>query len=227
MANQKRSIAKIGGQPPCNIRRTCCFAGRRGGKASPTAARWEQKEEEPPFAANWHPSWRAAAASCHRKEEEERSRWRPRACNVWRTRWFASRRGGFASPTAAQWQRKEKEAPSAANWHQRAAAASCHRKDEEAGSWWRTRAFSKKKPRPSFAYVAEDQNLAPPPMAKIHVAFAHACVKRLQEQPNTTMLRLISAWKLERCNAKQNHGSFHRDPVRWKSQGASGRATYF
>ncbi len=47
-------------------------AGRRGGKASPTAANWQRKEEEAQFAANRHR--RAAAVSCHRKEEESGSR---------------------------------------------------------------------------------------------------------------------------------------------------------
>ncbi len=41
-------------------------------------------------------------------------------------------------------------------------------------------ARSRNTPRPCYAYVAE-QDSAPPLIAKIHVAFAYACVKRIQK----------------------------------------------
>ncbi len=86
-------------------------------------------------------------------------------------------------------------------------------------------ARSRKKPLPCYAYVAEDHDSASPPMAKIHVAFAHECVKRLQAQPNLTMQPLISAWNT--AIPSDIIDSLHSYPVRWRGQGASGRASNF
>ncbi len=57
------------------------------------------------------------------------------------------------------------------------------KREREAGD---APAHSRTKQRPCFAYAAEQES-APPLMAKIHVAFAHACVKRLQERLTLTL----------------------------------------